>query len=172
MRAALTGQGRAEFERDYRDAMDRASSDFDLTPVQGTGRALVANRRPPRTARPTSGCSRPSLRSGRAVRSPTRPGARYAATSGCRPLQTHVRRSPLDEARAVAAALPLETKKILAELLGLLEIEPYTGDLYRPPDSDLRTAVIADGRLLVIWLVLDDQDQVEVVRIIWSGNDF
>jgi hypothetical protein len=57
-------------------------------------------------------------------------------------------------------------------LLGLLEIEPYTGDLYRPPDSDLRTAVIADGRLLVIWLVLDDQDQVEVVRIIWSGNDF
>jgi len=52
------------------------------------------------------------------------------------------------------------------------EIEPYTGDLYRPPDSDLRTAVIADGRLLVIWLVLDDQDQVEVVRIIWSGNDF
>lgn len=57
-------------------------------------------------------------------------------------------------------------------MLGLLEIEPYTGDLYRPPDSDLRTAVIADGRLLVIWLVLDDQDQVEVVRIIWSGNDF
>ena len=78
----------------------------------------------------------------------------------------------LDEARAVAAALPLETKKILAELLGLLEIEPYTGDRYRPPDSDLRTAVIADGRLLVIWLVLEDQDQVEVVRIIWSGNDF
>jgi len=78
----------------------------------------------------------------------------------------------LDEARAVAAALPLETKKILAELLGLLEIEPYTGDLYRPPDSDLRTAVIADGRLLVIWLVLEDRDQVEFVRIIWSGNDF
>ena len=57
-------------------------------------------------------------------------------------------------------------------MLGLLEIEPYTGDLYRPPDSDLGTAVIADGGLLVIWLVLDNQDQVEVVRIIWSGNDF
>ena len=41
----------------------------------------------------------------------------------------------LDEAHAVAAARPLETKKILAELLGLLEIEPYTGDLYRPRDS-------------------------------------
>ncbi len=57
-------------------------------------------------------------------------------------------------------------------MFGLLEIEPYTGDLYRPPDSDLRTAVIADGRLLVIWLVLEDRDQVEFVRIIWSGNDF
>ena len=34
VRAALTGQSRAEFERGYRDAMDRASSDFDLSPVQ------------------------------------------------------------------------------------------------------------------------------------------
>jgi len=50
----------------------------------------------------------------------------------------------LDEARAVAAALPLETKKILAELLGLLEIEPYKA--YRT------TAETPDLLELALWL--------------------
>lgn len=76
----------------------------------------------------------------------------------------------LDEAWAAALALPVGPRKILAEFLDLLELEPHTGQLYRPPDSDLRTAAMADGQLLVIWLVLEDQDRVEVVRVMWSGG--
>lgn len=33
VRAALAGRDREEFERDYRAALDRAGSDFDLGPV-------------------------------------------------------------------------------------------------------------------------------------------
>jgi hypothetical protein len=74
-----------------------------------------------------------------------------------------------DEARAVATALPYDLRKVFDEFLDLLELEPHTGELYRPPDSDLRTAVLAEGRVLVIWLVLDDQARVEVLRVVWSG---
>lgn len=66
---------------------------------------------------------------------------------------------------------PSAPRKLLAEFLDLLELEPRTGQLHRPPDSDLRTAAMADGRLLVIWLVLEDQDRVEVVRVTWSGGE-
>jgi Family of unknown function (DUF6247) len=34
VRTALTGRDREEFEREYRAALDRAGSDFDLGPVQ------------------------------------------------------------------------------------------------------------------------------------------
>jgi hypothetical protein len=77
----------------------------------------------------------------------------------------------LDEAWATAAALPSGLRKVFDEFLDLLELEPHTGELYLPPDSDLRTAVIAAGRILVVWLVLDGQDRVEVVRVMWSDID-
>lgn len=72
-----------------------------------------------------------------------------------------------DEVRSTVAAIQSDARKVFEEFVELLEIEPRTGELYRPPDSDLRTAVIADGRLLVVWLVLEDQDRVEVVRVLW-----
>ena len=70
-----------------------------------------------------------------------------------------------DEVRATVAAVPADARKAFTEFAELLELEPHTGELYRRPDSDLRTAVIAEGRLLMIWLVLEDQDRVEVVRV-------
>lgn len=76
----------------------------------------------------------------------------------------------LPEASSSATALPAAARKILEEFLEVLEIQPYAGDFYRPPDSDLRTAVLASGQLLVIWLVLDDQSLVEVVRVMWLGS--
>jgi hypothetical protein len=70
-----------------------------------------------------------------------------------------------DEVRAVVATLPVDARKVFYELVELLEIQPHAGEPYRPPDSDLRTAVLADGRLLVVWLILDSQDRVEVLRV-------
>lgn len=38
------------------------------------------------------------------------------------------------------------------------------------PGSDLRTIAVADGELLVVWLVLDAQQRVEVLRLVWLGG--
>jgi Family of unknown function (DUF6247) len=51
VRAALSGQDRAEFERDYRAALGRAAAEFDLTPVHELlerwwQRAVLAADRP------------------------------------------------------------------------------------------------------------------------------
>lgn len=75
-----------------------------------------------------------------------------------------------DEARSTRAALTTDARKVLEEFLELLEIQPQAGEPYRPPDSDLRTASIADGLLLVIWLFLEDPDRVEVLRVVWLST--
>jgi hypothetical protein len=51
-----------------------------------------------------------------------------------------------------------------------LVIEPNAGRLYRGPGSDLRTIALADGQLLVVWLVLDSQQRVDVLRLLWLGD--
>ena len=75
-----------------------------------------------------------------------------------------------DEARAAAAELPGDGLKALAELLDLLAVHPYTGRLYAGPGSDLRTIAVADGRLLAVWLVLEQQQVVEILRLLWIGD--
>lgn len=42
--------------------------------------------------------------------------------------------------------------------------------MYRGPGSDLRTVALADGRLLLVWLVLEDQRRVEILRIVWVSG--
>ena len=75
-----------------------------------------------------------------------------------------------DEVRDTLRSLPPDVVKAVEEFTDQLGTQPWTGEPYRLPDSDLRTAVVADGRLLIIWLVLDDQNRVEVVRAMWLGD--
>lgn len=75
-----------------------------------------------------------------------------------------------EEARAGAAALPHDALKTLADLVDLLAADPGVGRPYRGPGSDLRTIAVADGELLVVWLVLDAQLRVEVLRLVWLGG--
>jgi plasmid stabilization system protein ParE len=75
-----------------------------------------------------------------------------------------------DEARTTLAGLPPDALKSLAELFDLLAIQPYAGRLYGRPSSDLRTIALADGRILAVWLVLEDQQRVEILRILWLGD--
>jgi len=76
----------------------------------------------------------------------------------------------LHEARDALAGLPADAVKALAELLDLLTIQPYAGRLYGAPGSDLRTITVADGRILTVWLVLEHQQRVEVLRVLWLGD--
>jgi hypothetical protein len=75
-----------------------------------------------------------------------------------------------DEARDAAAHVPHDSLKALAELVDLLILDPYVGRLYRGPGSDLRSIAIADGKLLVVWLVLEAQQRVELLRLLWLGE--
>jgi plasmid stabilization system protein ParE len=76
----------------------------------------------------------------------------------------------LDEVRDAVAELPPDALKGLAELLDLLSIQPHAGRLYGAPGSDLRTIAVADGRVLAVWLVLEDQERVEVLRVLRLGD--
>lgn len=71
-----------------------------------------------------------------------------------------------DEARTVVGDLPHDAVKALAEFL-----EPDSGRLYRGPGSDLRTIAIADGQLLAVWLVRHAQRRVEILRLMWLGDE-
>lgn len=70
------------------------------------------------------------------------------------------------------AALPSETLPFFAELVTVLQIEPWSGDAYdrQRADANMRThAVGKHGEGLVIYLILDDQRRVVVLRILWAG---
>jgi hypothetical protein len=75
-------------------------------------------------------------------------------------------------AREQAEALPAGALPSYAELVTLLEIGPWSGEPYNSerPDASIRTHVFgghAEG--LVIYLILDDQRRVVVLRVIWAG---
>lgn len=74
-----------------------------------------------------------------------------------------------DEARTTAGQLPHDAIKAFAELVDVLALQPFIGRLYRGPGSDLRTISVAGGELLVVWLVIDSQQRVEILRLLWLG---
>jgi hypothetical protein len=70
------------------------------------------------------------------------------------------------------AALPSGAFSFYAELVSLLQIEPWSGDAYdrQRPDANMRTPAFGEHREgLAIYLILDDQQRVIVLRVIWAG---
>ncbi len=67
-------------------------------------------------------------------------------------------------------ALPPTALVQYAEVLSLLEVTPWGGDSYNRarPDGAMRTVAFGeDMQGLVVYLVLDDQRRVVVLRVIW-----
>jgi hypothetical protein len=67
-------------------------------------------------------------------------------------------------------ALPPAVLSKYAEVLSLLEIAPWSGNSYNlaRPDSAMRTITFGeDVEGLVVYLVLEDQRRVVVLRVIW-----
>jgi hypothetical protein len=78
------------------------------------------------------------------------------------------------EAAAVdeIAALPAEALPAYAELISLLEVAPWSGNPYNTqrPDTSMRTHTFGDGgHGLAIYLVLEDERRVVVLRVLWIG---
>lgn len=91
-----------------------------------------------------------------------------------------------DQARAVAvysvevdhdaldqvAALPANALKFYAELLALLEITPWSSNVYNRqlPDASMRTHTFgAHDEGMTICLALEEQRRVVVLRVLWLG---
>jgi hypothetical protein len=70
------------------------------------------------------------------------------------------------------AALPVEALPAYAELMSLLEVAPWSGDPYnlQRPDANMRTHTFAsEGRGLVIYLILEPDRRVVILRVLWIG---
>jgi hypothetical protein len=69
-------------------------------------------------------------------------------------------------------ALPVEALPYYAELMALLETAPWSGESYnrQRPDANMRTHTFGQhDQGLAIYLILDDQRRVIVLRVLWSG---
>lgn len=73
----------------------------------------------------------------------------------------------LDQIRS----LPDAVVPALAAVYDLLELAPLTGPPYNvaKPKSPMRMLEFAGGRGLVTYLVLEDQDRVDVLDVTWLG---
>lgn len=70
------------------------------------------------------------------------------------------------------SALPAAALPSFAELMVLLEVAPWSGNAYnrKRPEANMRTQTFGnDHEGLVIYLVIEDQRRVSVVRVIWGG---
>lgn len=70
------------------------------------------------------------------------------------------------------AALPSEALPFFAELVTVLQVEPWSGDAYnrQRTDANMRTHAFGNhGDGLVIYLILDDQRRVVILRVLWAG---
>lgn len=78
------------------------------------------------------------------------------------------------ETEAVAlgevAAVPAGVLPAYAELMTLLELAPWSGSPYnlQRPEANMRTHTFAeDGRGLVIYMILEGERRVVVLRVLW-----
>jgi hypothetical protein len=70
------------------------------------------------------------------------------------------------------AALPAGALPAYAELMSLLELAPWSGNPYNleRPDANMRTHTFAEeGRGLAIYLILEAERRVVVLRVLWIG---
>ena len=75
-----------------------------------------------------------------------------------------------DDALPEVEALPSVALALYAEVISLLEVAPWSGDSYNRahPDGAMRTVAFGDdNRGLVVYLVLEDQRRVVVLRVVW-----
>ncbi len=75
------------------------------------------------------------------------------------------------QVRAQIRALPVEALPLIAEALSVLGLTPWNGRPYRRSDPDgwMRNLDFADARGFITYLVLEDQDRVDVVNVTWFG---
>jgi hypothetical protein len=78
-------------------------------------------------------------------------------------------RLDLDQVRQIIATLPVDALLPLQAMWSFLELTPWAGHPWRAfnPDAAVRFVVFGEGRGTIIYLILDDQEIVDVLTILW-----
>ncbi|SDF82983.1 hypothetical protein [Pseudonocardia oroxyli] len=74
------------------------------------------------------------------------------------------------QAHAQLDALPAEALGYLAEARAVLEVAPWNGEPINTgyPDAPVRTLLFgAHGEGMVVYLILEDRRQVDLLKILW-----
>ena len=74
-----------------------------------------------------------------------------------------------DEAVRGIDALPPSALLALAEAFTVLRLVPWNGQPYNAqhPERPMRTLTFDAGRGLIVYLVVEDQDRVDVLQVTW-----
>lgn len=76
------------------------------------------------------------------------------------------------EAMQQIAELPAEALAYYAQVIGVLELTPWNGAPYNmaKPAGAMRQLVFGHGgEGMVVYLILEDQQRVDVLRVMWLG---
>jgi len=78
-------------------------------------------------------------------------------------------RLDLYEVRETVATLPVAALLPLQATWSFLELTPWAGSPWRTvnPDGALRYIIFGEGRGTIIYLILEDQQIVDVLEILW-----
>jgi hypothetical protein len=76
-----------------------------------------------------------------------------------------------DEAAYQIAALPEAALPAYASLIDLVALHPWSGEPLRGTDPawPMRSHTFSEGAGLAIYLILEDQQRVVVLRVLWAA---
>jgi hypothetical protein len=74
-----------------------------------------------------------------------------------------------DEAAVQIAALPTEGLVVYAQLLDVLQLTPWNGPSINPANPDGAVRLWSFDRGMVTYLILEDQQRVDVIDVVWPG---
>jgi hypothetical protein len=79
-------------------------------------------------------------------------------------------RLDLEEVRLTIATLPVEALLPLQATWSFLELTPWAGSPWQAfnPDAAVRFVAFGEGRGTIIYLILEDQRIVDVLKILWA----
>lgn len=75
------------------------------------------------------------------------------------------------QVRSQIRALPAEVLPLLADAMGVLELTSWSGRSYNEanPDGWMRHLDFVDDRGFITYLVLDNQNRIDVLHVTWLG---
>jgi hypothetical protein len=73
------------------------------------------------------------------------------------------------EAEAQVATLPFAALPVYGQVLDVLQLTPWEGRPANPGNPAGAVRVWVVDRLLVVYLIVEDQQRVDIIDVVWHG---